>query len=1041
MKNFFKFIPAALAVLALASCSNDELLGEQSQAKQDVASKGDLRMSWDAFDNEGGTRAMRDNNFGTLRFEDGDQVNVYSEDLYKTDWYTFDTDAFYYNSEGEKMVDNPKFGVMPGEMVKKAYIDRATRTTRVDMEIPQVITYDASSETSIDGKAMYACNLPAFGYATLNPEGYVEVANLRYMTAILKINLEKVVSNASWLRLINYGQGGDPTKIFGADDPTGLDLATAKPLSGIMTAELYSDPAERKNVKLAALDETLAASWAPYIYVDLRSVPSNITCIYIPVVAGLDGDLDNIRLEYSRELGDDPDAFLQAEWHNIPGMAFPGKEFKQHSRYSGAYAFEFADMNPHLVSMILNQYQSTSNDIDIDVTNSFTIDKDDPDVDRTIYVPAFENDVNVNITLADGFATWTRTAGYLRIMDADPENPFQGTITLNFGDKIKATAAANAATMRVDLAEGTAIIAGEFTNNQQISAVAGNIQLGDGTTKTEGFKWYSGIGDDVLSVTIAENATLADDIDCSAADNKTKTVLVAGEMTGDITASPAATADAKTTITVSGKLTQTTKAIDGNGGIFVDVNVSGQVVGDIDLKDAVKGKITINGGDETDADAKVVVGNVTMKGDVDVALTAEGEAITGTLQMVGAAKTLTLKQGFINTVEVKVSNAGSWEDKYINFTLDDAEGVTAFLTLTETADNGVAKFSKSTWSGKKITNATYKDKQSTTPDGGKGIFTAAQFASFNGIGNDITLNNNIDLNNKAWTGYAQKGKFEGAKVVDQDAAEDKYPTISNLNLKKEETTETEYANGLFSNNTAASTVSNLTIDGVTGEFAYKKTLGIGGIYATVANAATFDNVTVKGIAINNTKEMTGVGGLVGIAKAAVTATSATVAGTIDGYSCLGGFVGTTNSNATFDKSDATGIAFKQTYDSGKAMDIEYAKISGFIGNVKTATAVIEIKGASKAPTAINFDKEAKMYSSNVAVGTGNFFKYNNLQNFIGFSGNTIGGTTHMGTCKINQAGTELWCAEAGWGIVGDDTDLSHLDGTITHNYLYNWPAK
>jgi hypothetical protein len=969
-------------------------------------------------------------------------VNVYSEDLYKTDWYTFDTDAFYYNSEGEKMVDNPKFGVMPGEMVKKAYIDRATRTTRVDMEIPHFITYDAESETSIDGKAMYACNLPAFGYATLNPEGYVEVANLRYMTAILKINLEKVVSNASWLRLINYGQGSAMLALSGADnryqatDP--IDWATAKPLSGIFTAELYSDPAERKNVKLAAIDETLVASWSPYIYVDLRSVPSNITCIYIPVVAGLDGDLDNIRLEYSRELGDEPDAFFATDWTNIPGMAFPGKEFKQHSRYSGAYAFEFADMNPHLVSMILNQYQTTSNDIDIDVTNSFTINSGDPDVDNVISVPAFENDVNVNITLADGFATWTRTAGYLQIVDADPENPFQGTITLNFGDKAKAVAA-NAASLRVDLAEGTAIIAGEFTNNQAINALAGNIQLGDGTTKTEGFKWHTtGIGDDVLSVTIAENATLADDIDCSAADNKTKTILVAGEMTGDITASPAPTAAEKSTITVSG--TQTGN-IDGNGGIFVDVNVSGQVTGNIDLSNAVKGKITINGGDAADATFTAVGGNVTMKGDVDIAMTAEGEAIAGTLKMTGAAKTLTLKQGFINTVEVKVSNAGSWEDKYINFTLDDAEGVTAFLTLTETADNGVAKFTKSTWNGKKITNATYADKFTSAYGTTTCIFTAAQLASFNGIGNDATLNNNIDLNDKAWTGYAQKGVFAGAKVVDQDAAEDKYPTISKLNLKKEETTETNYANGLFSNNTAVSTVSNLTIDGVKGEFGARKTKGIGGIYATVANAATFDNVTVKGIAINNTKEMKGVGGLVGIAKAAVTATSATVAGSIDGYSCLGGFVGTTNSNATFDKSDATGIAFKQTYDTGKAMDIEYAKISGFIGNVSTATAVIEIKGDSKAPATINFDKEAKMYSSNVAVGTGDFFKYNKLQNFIGFSGNTITGTTHMGTCKINQAGTEVWCAEAGWGIAGDDTDLSHVFGGVTHNYLYNWPAK
>lgn len=1033
MKNFFKFIPAALAVLALASCSNDELLGEQSQAKQDVASKGDLRMSWDAFDNEGGTRAMRDNNFGTLTFEDGDQVNVYSEDLYKTDWYTFDTDAFYYNSEGEKMVDNPKFGVMPGEMVKKAYIDRATRTTRVDMEIPQVITYDASSETSIDGKAMYACNLPAFGYATLNPEGYVEVANLRYMTAILKINLEKVVSNASWLRLINYGQGSAMLALSGADnrykatDP--IDWATAKPLSGIFTAELYSDPADRKDVKLAALDETLAASWAPYIYVDLQSVPSNITCIYIPVVAGLDGDLDNIRLEYSRKLGENPDEFIAADWTPIPGMAFPGKEFKQHSRYSGAYAFEFADMNPHLVSMILNQYQSISSDFDIDVTNTFTVDDSDPDVDKVIYVPAFENDVNVNITLADGFNTWTRNGGALQIVDADPEDPFTGTITLNFGDEIKGQAAGEAS-VRINLKEGTAIIAGEFTNQQNINPVAGNIQLGDGTTKTEGFKWSAaGIQDDVLSVTIAENATLVDDIDCAAPDNQTKSVVIAGELTGDITASPAATADAKTTITVSGLLTGD---IDGNGGIFVDVNVSGQVDGAINLADAVKGKITITSGDETNPDATFVTGDVTMKGDVEVALTAEGEAIGGTLEMTGAAKTLTLKQGYINGIEVNVTNAGSWEDKYINVELNDAnEGFAAFLDLTQT--EGFAKFTESIWNGEYATNATYKNQFTQVDGAGRFVYTATQLARTWGYASDANLANDIDLKSNAFKGITKGGNFEGIEVVrvKEDSEADTYPTIKNLKLE-------EGNNGLFAVINAAATISNITIDGVTTALPTDaNSTNIGAIAGKASAAVTIENVTVKNINIAGAtgKALSNVGGLIGQATAAIDVTDATVVGTIDGYKSLGGFVGTTNSASKFDGCDASAIAFKQTFNSPKAMDIDYATIGGFIGNVTDAVAVTVTEGV--APATINYDKPAKMYVSDTSSETGNFYTYEARQNFIGFSGN--------GNSAVKIANSEIngtkYCADAAFGTSKANEDNGHPHGTVPYTYLFTWPDR
>lgn len=1008
MKGFIKLFPAALAVFALASCS-DVIETEKNSQIAAVEQKGDLRLSFDAFDNDVATRAMRDNNFGTLTFIDGDQVNVYSEDLYKTDWYVFDTDAFYYGSEGEKMVDNPKFGVMPGGDIKKAYIDRKTRTTRVDMEIPTTITYGAKSETTIDGKAMYACNLPAFGYASLNPEGYVEVANLRYMVGILKVNLEKVVSNASWLRLINYGQGGNPSKILGSDDDSGLDWATAKPLSGIMTAELYGDESKRKEVKLAAIDETLSATWRPYIYIDLRSVASNTSCIYIPVVPGLDGDVDNIRLEYSKELGDNPESFTHSQWVNIPGMAFPGKEFKQHSRYSGSYAFEFENMNPYLVSTILSQYESTNDDIDINITKTFSINAADPTIDNIIYVPNFENDVDVNITLADGFTTWTKTGTKaLRIQDADPENPFTGTITLNYGDAIKSQAA-DEANVHVDLKAGKAIIAGEFTNPQKINPIAGNIQIGDGENTTSGFTWGSaGIGNDVLSITIAEEATMTADIDCSAADNQTKSVVVAGALTGVISVSPSATADAKTTVDVSGTLTNTgADAIVGTANdLFVDVNVSGKVDGNINLPGAVKGKITVTSGDEADANAKFVTGDVTMKGDVEVALTEEGEAIAGKLSMLGAAKTLTLKQGYIKEIVVNVQNAGSWEDKYINVVLneklaDDEDGnavygKTAFLTLTET--EGVAKFTESVWGGTKITNTTYKDKFTTKGTENYDIFTAAQLASFNVvIGGTNILCNDINLNAKTWTGYTVKNSFAGADLTNTRVtanSETKYPVISNLVVKD--------GTGLFTETAGDLTVSNLTFNGVTGAPDAAATTGMGALFAEVKHATTIENVTVKGLNIvaaapttgtnaGIIAEMQNVGGIAGINSAALTLKKVSTAGTITGYANLGGFVGKASEAVNIgDAADGSttctsSVTLSANFDSKKAMDMNYARMGGFIGTV-TGTKNVTIKDGSNATSSSITGKANVMYLSDKSAGVGNFFNFAQDQKFVGFSG-------------------------------------------------------
>jgi len=1078
MKKYFKFIPVALAAIALASCSTDEF--ETSNVKkQDVANKGDLRMSWDGFDNDVATRSMRDNNFGTLTFEEGDQVNVYDEGLYSVDWYTFQEDAFYYASEGEKMVAVPKYGVMPGKNVKKAYTDRASRTTRVDMEIPQIITYE-------EGDGLYACNLPAFGYASLNAEeGYVEVSKLRYMTGILKIDLEKAVGNASWLRLINYGYSGDTTYPFSLLDNENAIGFDAKPLSGTLTAELYSDESKRKDVKLAALDEDLP--WAPYLYIDLRTVPSNTSVIYIPVVPGLDGDVDNIRLEYSaNRTEDDPNMISKDEWVTIPGMSFPGKEFKQHSRYTGSAAFSFEDMNPKLVSDILAQYQSTSSDIDIDITKSFTINEDEASVDKIIYLPAFENDVNVNITLADGFTTWTRTKGYLQIVDLDPENPFQGTITLNFGDKLKAEAANNAG-LRVDLVEGKAVIAGEFTNNQNINAFAGHIQVGDGTTKTEGFKWTGGsIKDDVLSVTIAENAKMVDAIDLSAADNKTAFVQVDGElqgditagpltekvtvdgtlkgdiagseatteitlgedgtMTGDITAAAGITKDTECNITVDGALTG--DITGAAGGLWTNLDIDGTVDGSIDLSDAVKGHITITT-DLENVNGTVVTGDVEMKGDVEIALATEGEAINGQLFMYGAAKTLKLVQGYVGEIVVDVNNAGSWEEKYINLTLnDDHEGFVNFNKLTIAKENTV-KYTPSIWNGAYATNTTWKggahELTSVWYDGTEiapsALFTATQLAVADGeFAKKVQLLNNIDLKDKdTWKGFKMGGasflcyelKFDDTKALKLNA---KNRTISNLNLTN------ALASGLINENNAATRIKNLTIDGVKGtKAADAQYIGclIGSNNKEINEL--FD-ITVKGIDLKAaaTKKLTVVGGLIGVNTKAITSVAnVKVDGTIDGYYRLGGLIGLTTANVTFDKCDASGISFKQTYDSGYAMDLAYAEVGGFIGSVSNSSVITITDGV--APASINFDKAEKMYTSNTATSTGKFYKFVKKQNFIGMSGYAVAGHFNqtIGNSSINGIN---YCGEAAY--TDDGTPVSHIHGvSTTYTYLWTWEAK
>lgn len=320
MKSNLKLFSVSLAVVLFGSCSSNELPSEETTQAVTAEQKGDLRVSYDPFDNEGAsTRTLRNSNFGQLTFENGDVVNVYNETLRYYDFYSFKTDGFYYDAvlsgDATPWVETPKFAVMSGATDQniKGYIDRKTQTTRVDIEIPHTLVFDDKSKVAnFDGKGGvgYACNLPMFGYADYSSEGeYVEISNLRYMTGIMKINLQGL-SSAKFLKLSN---------------------TAGKALSGALTAILYKDPDQRKDTKLEVLDNSITVY--PELYIDMRNLPSGTSYIYIPVLAGMNGTADGIKLEYSTDTTHES-ATEVTGWKSVTGVSFAGVVFKQHCRYS-----------------------------------------------------------------------------------------------------------------------------------------------------------------------------------------------------------------------------------------------------------------------------------------------------------------------------------------------------------------------------------------------------------------------------------------------------------------------------------------------------------------------------------------------------------------------------------------------------------------------------------------------------------------------------------------------------------------------------------
>ena len=1057
MKKLFKFFPLALAAFALASCSSDEFDSINANAEQAVAQKGDLRISYDPFDNEDGTvtRAYADKLFGTRTYEDGDKIYVYDEDMHATDIYAYDADenGFYFEPQftGDKkqIEGEPSFAVYAGVVNKnpKGYVLRSEEGTPtcVDIKLPHVLEY---KETVIDGTPMYGFEYPAFGAASYNDDPsdpYIKVDNYRYLTALLRVKLENAFGNVSFIRVSNAGPDG--TYNVGK-------MEDSKPLSGNLTAKLYKGD-DRKNSKLEVVDEDYLVY--PEVYIDLRNVPSSTSFIYIPIIPGLDGDVDHIKLEYTanRNISDveseKDDNGVDIAWAAIPGMQFPGVEFKANWRYAGSYSYELTDMNPKKVSDLLNQYKASSQDIVLNVKKTFTINAAEPTIDNIIYVPAFENNINVTINLADGFTTWTKTGSLaLRIQDLDPANPFKGTITFNYGAAIK-SATASDANVHVDLAEGKAIIAGEFDNTQKINPISGNIQLGDGTTTTSGIVWGSdGIGEKVKSIKIAENATLADHIDASAAANETAKITVAGEMTGNITTSAAAeevtvsgkltgninaanrikaiavnvsgemegdivvgaaTTEAnKNTINISGKLKQSTTAItSGTGAYFTDVNVSGIVDGNLELTTAVKGTLDITTAAET-ADTKVITGDVTTAGDVKVELAAEGEAIAGKLTMLGCNKTLTLKQGYINEINSNVSS-GEWEKPFINITFDDANGLVAFNTLKTLDDKNEIIYNKSTWCGKKITNTTYANKVTVYDNkqakedlktSSYAVFTAAQLATLSKP-THVRLYNDIDLNG-AQSSDAGHDKWASIDEVTNSFWGNNH-TISNMNLQN------GGAFGLIKEAKTTTLIKDLVINGVTGDFTNRKNVGVllGQNNTDNATGLKISGITVKNLTLADhvheaNKTVENIGGLVGNSSMKLSLEGNSVSGKIVGYSALGGLVGSISADITI-ATCTTDVTIESLLYQTEVMNVNYAKVGGFIGTSTAGSAKVTLDATTGCKVTFTQANNItdKMYISDNTAGQGNFYQYNRVENFIGYCGaHTLQNPNTVGDIKIGS---------------------------------------
>ena len=1009
MKKSIKFMTAAMAVLALASCSNDDFLSEGQRAT--VANKGEMVVEVDPLETGVGTRAYRDaSDDKFLQFVGTDKIVVYDNQLLSHDIYKSNDEGTKFFIEGKQTIKDGQaaYALFPAPMVKRGYMDYNTGKTYADFIIPEVLVYDENSEYDAEEKGVYyASNLPMFGKVTSTGDGGLKVTGLRHVCAVVKISLENAYTNATYLRLTT-----------GAALDGDVD---AKPMSGTFTCALTTDEAERKNVKLEAMEEYDDVKRYPDLYIDLRNVPSPTSVIYIPVVPGLDGDVDDVKLMYTTEDADDPKDIALWDWYDS-GCKFPNYEMKQNTLYKAGHSYELTEMSPNKVSQLLEQYKNSKTDIVINVTDKFLIDFEENGTD--FVMPKLADDVDVILNLADMKSGVENIPNApLNIVNADDENPFTGTFAINVGDQVKGVSDVFGFGA-INVPEADVILAGNYADQSDLLVFGANsFQIGDGEIATEIAPTSYNFGG-IKDFVVATNATATVPTIYFDENIKTVTVEKDGKLIGEVYTDEDAV-DA--VVNVEGLL----KGYLGVYGVKGTVNVAeeGQINGGVDMSLVKKGSLNITTqGKPLGSAGKMIAiqGDVFASCDVNANMAEEGVAVNGYLYMQGAGKKVDLKQGYIKVLNVNVQNAGAWEAKKVDLVF--GEGNVA-VSAMQVADDNILTYNKSKWNGVTMGEPYVADFRTTQYNMVQNnMFTATQLSVTDAFDQaNLQICNDIDMANFKYAGISEttdaaiavSGKYnaDDKKFVYKDAAADQEVfTISNLNYEK-------IGTGLF-NKFAGGTIENLNIDGVKSE--NNKQATIGSLIGQATGAANIGYVNVTGIAL---KAQHNIGGLIGTSNGASDIYNCSVAGNIQGGYALGGLVGLVKAAILAEESDATAITFNQDFDSKKTMDIQYAKVGGFFGTVENK-AKVEITDGSKAPASLNFDKKAKMYVSDVDESLGNFYSYKANQNFVGYSG-------HNGTgASVTIAGTS-WINGAKYMVPSD------FKNTVSSGYkaLYTWENK
>ena len=287
MKSILKFLPVALGVLTMASCSNEDFFGSETQknGKELIptvenlvnADGGTTRSSWTA----GGTYQVS--------WTNGDQFRVYDEAVQAYD--IFSRKAAGITIDGTADVAAHKYAIFPGDKVSYAGWDKTAGISAV-MEIADNWTYLGSGKVTFGNelKTVYASDLPMWGDVNNETSENLEV-DLKFLTSVLDVCVwskatQKIrvvaFKDDSALGTGTIDAGGTPT---GDGTPTAAlanfaDVAGQEtPLSGYFFAQLKEGGQLVKN-----MTQPLANEYGYILEVNVPATVGEEAHVLIPII-------------------------------------------------------------------------------------------------------------------------------------------------------------------------------------------------------------------------------------------------------------------------------------------------------------------------------------------------------------------------------------------------------------------------------------------------------------------------------------------------------------------------------------------------------------------------------------------------------------------------------------------------------------------------------------------------------------------------------------------------------------------------------------